>query len=98
MMVVTRLATERAEKQVEAFGRTLEELGFDIEVVGMYPAGTSISVRISSDEFDETRMTDSAHFCGAFGKNIGLEPSAAAAVAAIKGLVPAVHPQSIYTR
>jgi hypothetical protein len=88
MIVVTRLATKRAEAQVEAYARKFDGLDdLNIEVIGLYPAIAGASVRFSRGAFDETRTVYSHDFCGAFDSDLSLEPSAAGAIDAIENLV-----------
>jgi len=91
MVAVTRLATKNAEQQVELYAQQFAKCGFDIEVVGLYPERAGAAVSVSRDEFCGTRETNSASFCGAFSESSDLEPSARAAIEAIKGLVAAAN-------
>ena len=88
MIVVTRLATKRAEAQVEAYARKFDGLDdLNIEVIGLYPERVGASLRFSRDSFDETRTVYSEAFCGAFDSDLSLEPSATAAINAIVNLL-----------
>ena len=89
MIVVTRLASKRAEAQVEAYALKFAGLDdFNLEVIGLYPERAGASVRVSRGAFDKTCTVYSEEaFCGAFDSDLNLEPSAAVAINAIENLL-----------